>query len=610
VLSQAGREILAEQLQTASLEAPISNLELEFTRRSGDSFWGLVNAIPIHDPVLHRWYWRWTIVDVTELRDAQRQIEDNRLFSQLFNELGEAVLISDKTGQIIRANKSATRILGIPEEELTRLTHDSQIWHAVLEDGTPVPTYDLPGVRALREKRPVSNLELGVVRPDGKLTWILESAAPLFDESGEVTGVIVTFPEVTATVMQRQSLKDLNEKYQIERDRANEANRLKSSFLANMSHEIRTPMTAILGFSDILAGELAGKVSEQHFTFIRSINVSGKRLLNLINDILDLSKIEAGRLELHSEELDISSEIEASVTPLAWIAKQKGLQVLVQPSTERLFIRGDRQRFSQVLTNIISNGIKFTRAGSITIRTVLLPDDTPGGAKQVAIEIEDTGIGISKEFLPYLFEEFRQEHTGVTKEFGGTGLGLAISRRLVALMGGSVHVRSQQGLGTVFSLQFPLESRGKLTARTGAVAQPTPAAPAAPVIKEDTSGAVRRHVLVVEDNPETQRLLEVYLKSQYRVSQAMNAEEAFDLISRDAPDFILMDVNLPSKDGLTITREIRAGSICPTVPIVALTAFAMTGDRQRCLDAGCNDYLSKPATKREVLDVIVRNIQK
>jgi PAS domain S-box-containing protein len=592
---------LHERIVHSGVDSPMHNIELEFKKSDGTTFWGLTNALPIFDELQRAWYWRWTVVDVTERRLVQTELEDNWLFNQLFNELGEAVLISDREGTIIRANDAASRILGIPIAQLTSLSHDDPIWRAVLEDGTPVPIDQLPGVRALREKRPVSNLELGVVRPDGKLTWILESAAPLFDRNGEVSGVIVTFPEVTPTVMQRQSLKDLNEKYQIERDRANDANRLKSSFLANMSHEIRTPMTAILGFSDILASELSGKVSEQHYTFLRSINISGKRLLNLINDILDLSKIEAGRLELHLEELDTGGEIEAAVTPLTWIAKQKGLPILVQSSPDKLFIRGDRQRFAQVLTNIISNAIKFTRTGSITIRTFITSEETPGSPRQVNVEIEDTGIGISKEFLPHLFEEFRQEHTGVTKEFGGTGLGLAISRRLISLMGGRIHLRSQQGVGTAFTLQFPMVSgsSSSMPLVSSVIQTPVPK-----VIQSEPMLEGKKLVLVVEDNPETQRLLEVYLKNAYRIAQAFNATEAHAAIRKEVPDVILMDVNLPGKDGLAITREIRVGSVCPKVPIVALTAFAMTGDRQRCLAAGCNDYLSKPATKREVLDKI------
>jgi PAS domain S-box-containing protein len=599
VLSATSYDYFESVIRTSGLESPITNVELEFIKDSGEILIGLVNALPIFDPILKHWYWRWTVVDVTELRAAQHQIEDSRLFTQLFNELGEAVLISDNTGRIIRANKAAERILGLSIDELTKLQHDSDIWRTVLDDGTPVPIQNLPAVRVLREKQPVTNLEIGVMRPDGSLTWILESAAPLYDLQGEVTGVIVTFPEVTGTVTQRHALKELNDTLAIERDRANESNRLKSSFLANMSHEIRTPMTAILGFSDILSSELVDKVSDQHQSFLRSINISGKRLLSLINDILDLSKIEAGRLELQAENVDLMIEIESTMMPLKFIAKQKGLELILARAQEKLFIRADRQRIGQVIMNIVSNAIKFTRSGSVTVRLSRNDHD------QALIEVIDTGIGIHPDFLPYLFEEFRQEHSGQTREFGGTGLGLAISNRLVTMMGGSISVDSKTGEGSTFNILFPLLRPGTEINRAQ-FAAPIFSKPKGERIATATAG--RKRVLVVEDNLETQRLLDVYLRAEYEVSRAMNAAEAIAQLTVEVPDLILMDVNLPDKDGLAVTAEIRAGSVAPNVPIVALTAFAMLGDRKRCMDAGCNDYLSKPATKREVMEIVQKTL--
>jgi len=309
---------------------------------------------------------------------------------------------------------------------------------------------------------------------------------------------------------------------------------------------------------------------------------------------------------------DIIAKLKKEPKAFEALAKQKSLAVHVKEYPSKLIIQGDRHRFGQVLTNIISNAIKFTRAGSITVRTLLQPaqagteDGSPAaGAKHVIIEIEDTGIGISKEFIPHLFEEFRQEHAGATKEFGGTGLGLTISRRLVSLMGGTIQVRSQQGVGTVFSVVFPLVAEGraaKMTETTAnAVISTLPAAPKAAA--QPTNGAL---VLVVEDNAETQRLLEAYLEGQYRIAQAMSAQEVDAAMLREVPDAIIMDINLPGRDGLALTREIRSGTRCPNVPIIALTAFAMTGDRQKCLDAGCDFYLSKPATRREVLDVVAK----
>jgi CheY-like chemotaxis protein len=333
-------------------------------------------------------------------------------------------------------------------------------------------------------------------------------------------------------------------------------------------------------------------------------------LLSLINDILDISKIEAGRLEMEFQDLDVAAEIDAAFSPLAWIAKQKSLATNVVHSPDRLNIYADRQRLGQVLTNIIGNAIKFTRQGSITVRSIVrqAPRTVQGEEqKYVSIEIEDTGIGISEEFLPYLFDEFRQEHGGAAKEYGGTGLGLAISRRLITLMDGTLEVHSQPNLGTMFCIVLPLSEPGAHGSKPTHKIEPSDVVRVTNVTTPKTS-AKGPLVLVVEDNIETQRLIQVYLKGTFRVVSAANSEEAFEAIESEVPDVILMDINLPGKDGLSITREIRKGTRCPNIPIVALTAFAMTGDRQRCLEAGCTDYLTKPATKREVLEMISRVI--
>jgi len=534
-------------------------------------------------------------------------------FSLLFDELGEAVLISDRNGLIVGANKAAEKILRMSVDQLTHLTHDDPIWQAVREDGTPIPISELPATKTLRTGEAVSNMEIGVVRPDGSLVWILESAAPIFDDEGKISGTIVTFPDVSEAVQQRQDLQELSRKYLRERDRANQSNRLKSEFLANMSHEIRTPMTAILGFSDVLTIELEGKIADHYHTFLRSINISGRRLLTLLNDILDLSKIEAGRIEVENSEIDVGAEVESYITPLIWIAKQKSLSMNIELYPEQLVVAGDRHRFGQVLTNIVSNAIKFTRAGTITVRTSIKDPEGNAKTKNVAIEIEDTGIGIGEDFLPNLFEEFRQEHTGNLKEFGGTGLGLAISKRLVDKMGGTIEVNSKEGEGSTFTILFPLVAVGRdpVVAKKEEEQEDrviradfhSPALSAGPATVVDNP---KEHVLVVEDNPETQNLLGAYLRDGFRLSFVSNADEAYVALKNDPPDVILMDINLPGRDGLSITRDIRSGNILPNVPIIALTAFAMAGDRQRCLDAGCNDYLSKPATRREVLEAISR----
>jgi len=352
--------------------------------------------------------------------------------------------------------------------------------------------------------------------------------------------------------------------------------------------------------------------------------------LALLNDILDLSKIEAGHVDVENSEVDVCAEVEACVTPLSWIAKQKSLAMNIEIYPERLIIKGDRHRFAQVMTNLVSNAIKFTHTGSISVRMSLVEDSRNLPAvgvptQQVMIEVEDTGIGISSEFLPNLFEEFRQEHSGITKEFGGTGLGLAISQRLVTKMGGTIEARSKEGEGSIFTVRFPIVGVGRAPVVLKTESETEPAQDRTSIFELGPAKAGRKvgmpqagknhkgtvsseqnlpHILVVEDNIETQRLIGAYLRDSYHLTSAHNAEEVWAALENDIPELILMDVNLPGRDGLSITREIRAGSQCPNVPIIALTAFAMAGDREKCQEAGCTGYLSKPATRREVRDAV------
>jgi CheY-like chemotaxis protein len=252
------------------------------------------------------------------------------------------------------------------------------------------------------------------------------------------------------------------------------------------------------------------------------------------------------------------------------------------------------------LTNIVSNAIKFTPSGSINIRTYIRPGKV--GIDYAVVEVEDTGIGIADEFLPNLFEEFRR---GAEKDFDGTGLGLAISKRLVTRMGGMIEVHSRKGGGSVFTVLFPLVAVGRSPVFTPPAEVDTPEF----IEPEVMPGHDGTMILVVEDNLETQRLIAAYLRDHYRLVNAQNADTALAAIEKEAPALILMDINLPGRDGLSIVKEIRSGTRCPNVPIIALTAFAMAGDRQKFIDAGCTEYLSKPATRREVLEAVNRLLQ-
>jgi two-component system, sensor histidine kinase len=380
------------------------------------------------------------------------------------------------------------------------------------------------------------------------------------------------------------------------KDRAETASRAKSEFLANMSHEIRTPMNGILGMSELLAD--TGLAGEQR-SFVNAIRSSADNLLAIINDILDLSKIEAGKLELSPAAFALRECIRGPMELLAARAAQKKIALCmdVSPAVPDRLV-GDHLRLQQVLLNLLGNALKFTNEGAVGLEVTAEP--SLDGDVLVRFEIKDTGIGIPPEKQQTIFEAFTQADGSVARRFGGTGLGLTISSRLVSLMGGRIWVESAPGIGSCFHF----------TARFQVVEeQAVPAQAPAPAVDHlsERKGSPLR-ILLAEDNPVNQLLaIKLLEKHGHTVSLAVNGREAVEAIAAGTEfDVILMDVQMPEVSGYEATgriREMERGT-ARHIPIVAMTAFAMTGDRERCLAAGMDSYISKPIKIREFIDLV------
>ncbi len=384
---------------------------------------------------------------------------------------------------------------------------------------------------------------------------------------------------------------------------AESATRSKSEFLANMSHEIRTPMTAILGFSELMMGRTS---DEQDVAALQTINRNGEHLLEIINDILDLSKIESGHLQI--ERVDCSPhQILSDVDELMQVrASNKNIRLSIGcsgPLPER--IETDPTRLKQILINLIGNAIKFTNAGQVDVvaRTVDAATSNP----TLQIEVTDTGIGISPQQLHVLFQPFSQADTSTTREFGGTGLGLTISKRLAESLGGGIGVRSEPGRGSTFTLSVstgPLGDVQMIDSPLPYLCKPTRAA----VEDSEPTALDGCRVLLAEDGVDNQRLISVVLsRAGAVVTVANNGAEAVELAmvenSGDAPfDVILMDIQMPVMDGYDATAKLR--SLHCDTPIIALTAHAMMGDREKCIDAGCDDYTTKPIDRGQLISLV------
>jgi PAS domain S-box-containing protein len=441
----------------------------------------------------------------------------------------------------------------------------------------------------------VYDREFRVVWPDGSVHWLAGHGRAYFQGEGDERRP-VRFIGVSMDITHR---KEAEEELRLAKQAAEAANEAKSQFLANMSHEIRTPMTAVLGFTELMIQPDSSP--EERHEYLEIVQRSGKGLLQLIDDILDLSKIEAGKVTVESVDCSPRHIVDEVLSLMCVQANEKLLQLEAScHAGVPLAIRTDPIRLRQILVNLVGNAIKFTSSGQVRIDVSLAGGTRP----MLDFAVSDTGIGISPEHQAEIFRPFSQADASLTRRFGGTGLGLAISRRLAKMLGGEITVRSELGKGSTFTLSID----------AGTATQLPPVAHDEESNLEPTPAISRLHgrVLLVEDTPANQHLIEAILsKAGLEVELAASGEEgcrkALRSAAEDRPfDLILLDMQMPGIDGYEAARRLRQQHW--QRPIIALTAHAMAGDREKCMAAGCNDYLAKPITRHGLMETVARHL--
>lgn len=391
-----------------------------------------------------------------------------------------------------------------------------------------------------------------------------------------------------------RALKSKQEELTVAREEALQAVRIKSDFLSNMSHEIRTPMNAILGMADELADSDLDELQKKYIDVLRN---SGQVLLNVVNDILDYSRLEAGKIELETVDFDLLSVARRITEVIGVVSERKGLKVLFDfKPKDSIWVRGDPKRIEQILLNLLGNAVKFTERGQITLGIQAEPAEQ---SWLISIRVVDTGIGISPEALPRIFERFGQSDTSTTRRFGGTGLGLAIVKQLVEIMAGSINVTSVLGEGSEFEIVVQLpKGEARVSARSESQVG----------VESGSALSLAQRVLLVDDSADNRFLIDSYLKSTgIQLTMAENGQQAVDLFAEEKFDLVLMDMQMPVMDGLTATmrmREFERAQHRQRTRIVALSAYALPPEVDRSLKAGCDFHLSKPIRKADLLAAI------
>lgn len=570
IIGLGGRELMGQRKDGKIIHIDLGVNEIEIGEKR--MFAGLIN-------------------DITERKLAEEELSKSRdalARAQSIARLGNWKY--DVANNQIYWSDEVYRIFGIEKENFDH-QFDSFIELIHPDDREYVKSE----IKASMDGKMPFSIDYRIVLSGGGIRYVHEEAKDIFDDKGNSLHRIGTIQDIT----ERKKAED---EIRLARKKAESASLAKSEFLANMSHEIRTPMTTILGMSELISETSLDKEQEE---YLKGLQRAGDNLLDLVNDILDLSKIEAGRIELEEVEFNLSEEIKNVKSIFDIKAHEKGIELTtaIDPETPEILI-GDPLRMRQVLINLVGNGLKFTAKGGIKISATCEKPSVRSEGCRLSFSVSDTGVGIPSDKLEVIFEDFTQADSSTTRTFGGTGLGLTISRKLVEIMGGKIWVESKIGEGSTFSFNLNMKvgaEKGKVMRKKEKEKEKVDTAPVHIFAREI-------NMLLVDDSEDNRILVKTFLKKMpINIDIAENGEIAVEKFMSKKYDILLMDMQMPIMDGYTATTEIRKWEKerrMDETPIIAFTAHALKEEVDKCLEAGCNDHIAKPVKKKAILDII------
>ena len=569
-----------------SAHEPFTCIENTFIHKNGHSVVVETSGIPIFDGKGQFCGYRGISRNISDRKKMEEALRESELkYQTLFEILPIGISLTDKQGKIIEANIASEKILGMSIDEQIQFTDSDNKSKIISADGSPIPRSEFVTMKALRENKVIENFESGIVKPDGKIIWLSATAAPIPLAN---YGAVVAYMDISDRKQQEAALQKAKEAAEV-------ANHAKSEFLANMSHELRTPLNGIFGYTQFLKKD--DNLTQEQQDSVKIIYQCGEHLLTLIEDILDLSKIEAQKMELSPTEFHLPNFLKSLADLFQMRAEQKDIAFTYeQLSPLPNGIIADEKRLRQILSNLLSNAIKFTDKGGVKFKVGYLSvhqkqktNNQQLTTKKIRFQVQDTGIGISPHQLAEIFLPFHQVRDS-THVAEGTGLGLGISQKLVQLMDSEIYVSSSIGEGSVFwfDLELPIVAQW----------QEPPPPPNRRIVGFKGH---KRKVLIVDDNRVNRTLLRVLLKPLgFEIKEAVDAEDCLDKAVDFAPDLILMDLVMPKIDGLEATRRLRKLPQLKDTIVIALSASVFKTIQQESLAAGCQYFIPKPVESKQL----------